>query len=1286
MSAVAPGGPPTPDDQLLADLFDDLLQDVLEGRTPDLANVLPDRPELLPRVKEAWTLACSVAGRREPGRPVLGGYEILRELGHGGMGTVYLARHEQLQRLVAIKVLPQSLALSPQAKQRFLEEARALAQIRHQHVVPIHRIIDHEEMLAFEMEYISGGSLQSLILALKQQPKPPPLAALGAALGGTAPVGVRSSVEWFVRVGMLMARALGVVHRHGLVHRDVKPSNILLRADGTPVLADFGLALQGDLGAARTKFAGTPVYAAPERLRGGGGPIDARTDVYSLGITLYEALTSSPPFAGSSTDEVLRRIEGGNTPPLRQRAPHVSADLATILHKAIEPDPRRRYATADELADDLERLLELRPIHARPARPLRRAAKFLSRNRRLVLAATAGAAMVALAAWPLAAHAETRAAARAASVAAHQRGRTALLHPGVLPMSWSPQRDDLRIVERSPATAARLAALEAALGHYRQALATGAADGALRLEHDTIAAVAGLCVGAPPDATLQLPPICRRLVANATSHRRLADGIGDDPLAGSADDDRFACGLFAFLWGDHALSARCWAELGPPWQHDALVDACTALRLAYAGPPERAYPRLFHAARALPGALALSFALADAALAAGDLPLARQWVAALPVAADPLADVPRRLLVADLQAAEGQHAAAGRAYLEIARLDPSNPVPVLRIAVLQLRSGERAAGERLLRRLLGRWPEFGVARQLLARKALLERDTTAYLRHAREALRQASRHPTTGHADALRILRLGGLGGLLSALGEGNRGQGGIDDSVPLDSWLRRHAVRGVEQVLQVLQIYDEASERMARVDPRQAGAVLRSLWLTALQLPQATVRLPAPLALAVLAGIPAGLGWPTDRLTIALLPYARILGSRPQQIQDGPLFQHESDGSVLYAAQMLAVGDLDDDTFAELLIAAPPAARHAGAGCLEVRSAIDGALLSTWTHDDASAMFARAIASLGDVDGDGVDDVLIGLPLATRDPGARAAVELWSGRTGTRLWRSEGDAASFGSALAALGDLDGDGVRDFVVGMSALRLGADAHGLAFVCSGRDGEILRVLPSERGFSWFGASVADAGDVGGDGRSDVVIGGNYGGAAGLVAVFDGATGERLLTLTEGDRTAVFGQTVAGLPDLDGDGRAEILVTAPGDGRTPTPGRVLVFSSRTGRPLYELHGERAGECFGAVALPLASWRRDGRPAVAVGAVGGGPFGNGYVRVFDLQTGRPLQTFAGNLALSRFGFSLVDLGERGGLRELGVASLHHRGGVAVWSMSWADAQPPRPDSAAPAVQRPR
>ena len=148
-------------------------------------------------------------------------------------------------------------------------------------------------------------------------------------------------------------------------------------------------------------FADTPLYAAPERLRGGDEAIDARADIYSLGVTLYEAITLSPPYHGRSTGEVLRRMERGKLPPMRARTRYVSDDLQTVLEKAMEPDPQDRYANAAALADDLERLLSLQPVLARPAGVLRKLGKAARRNRRLLAAAAGGALAVALFAWQI---------------------------------------------------------------------------------------------------------------------------------------------------------------------------------------------------------------------------------------------------------------------------------------------------------------------------------------------------------------------------------------------------------------------------------------------------------------------------------------------------------------------------------------------------------------------------------------------------------------------------------------------------------------------------------------------------------------------------------------------------------------------------------------------------------------------------------------------------------------------------------------------------------------------
>jgi serine/threonine protein kinase/predicted Zn-dependent protease len=1274
VTSVGPEGTDTRDEELLADLFDRLLQDILEGRTPDLEQLHPERPDLRERIAKTWHLACSVAGRREPSRPVLGGYEVLRELGHGGMGTVYLARHQTLQRDVAVKVLPHSLAMSPRAKQRFLEEARALAQIRHENVVHIHRIIDHAEMLAFEMEFVDGPSLDKLIRTLAAAPKPFALASLVEALGHGVDAGVRSSVEWYVRVFIRIARALAEVHRHGLVHRDVKPSNILLRSDGTPVLADFGLALQGDLDATRTRFAGTPVYAAPERLRGGDGTVDARTDIYSLGVTLYEALTSSPPFAGSSSAEVLRRIENGAAPPLRQRAPHVSRDLAIVIQKAMEPDPRHRYATADEFADDLERLLSLQPIHARPPGPARRVFQFVRRHQRVVVAALASAVFVALALWPLAAHASSAAAAKDRSAAALQRARSQLLCPEALPASWSPQAADGLELRRSTAETARAGAFARSLAQYDEALAATPDDAMLRLEREVVAAVAALRGRTDPGAPLpkwSLPPACDRLAKNAGAHRPLGAEL-DETLASAGGEDRFAAGLFAFLWGDYATSTTCWEKLPPALDENALCDACASLQLAEEGAPERAYPRLFHAARAFPEARALAFALADAALATGDLPLAKQWIQALP-AAD-AADTRRRLLAADMLAAEGDWEGAAVGYRQLRADDATDPLPQLRLAMMALRTGNRAAAKSLLRQLLARWPDLAVARRQLARLALQERDLAGYLAHARRALDQMQKPATPARSDLCDVLRLGDLQALYSQfVPPGARGRGvRRDDVIPLTAWLRSSHVAGIEQALRLAMTVDAAAEQAAIVDPRPVGTALRAAWSTALELPQLTARLPIALQAALLCGMPLSFGEVADWIGLLLTPYQSTLGARLHVVENPSMFTRALEPDDLFGTQILRVDDLDGDTLPELCFASPSSAQNPGAGSIEIRSAIDGRLLRTWTHGDENAMFARCIASLGDVDGDLCDDILIGIPLGRKAPDAVAAVELWSGRRGTMLWRLEDSNEAFGASLAALGDIDGDGVRDAVIGRPPVRLDGDRPGAAFVISGRTGALLHTLEPERDDVWFGAAVADAGDVNGDGIDDIVVGGNYGNAPGLVTVFDGRTGAMLTSFTDTSTTTDFGASVLGAGDLDGDGRSEIVVTAPSrSSRGVDAGKVLVLSSRTGKSLYELHGERPNEWFGASILRLPDWTGNGRPALAVGAAMGGPIGNGYLRVFDLASAAPLQTFAGNAAMLRFGYACADLGTQGRLRRLGALSLAPEG-ATFFTFSFADAYP--------------
>lgn len=1222
----------TQDEELLADLFDSLLQEILEGRTPDIDAVHPDRPDLRDRIAKTWSLACSVAGRREPSRPVFGGYEILRELGHGGMGTVYLARHQTLQREVAVKVLPQSLAMSPRAKQRFVEEARSLAQLRHENIVHLHRIVDHTEMLAFEMEYIDGPSLQQLVTELRKTDKPHAIESLAAVIGvAPSTLGTHSTVEWFVRLLIKVSRALEEVHRIGLVHRDVKPANILLRKDGSPVLADFGLALQSDLDPQNRKFAGTPVYAAPERLRGNDLDVSPVADVYSLGVTLHEVLTLNPPFQGSTTDEVLRRIESGNVIPLRQQAPHISRDLATIVSKAMELDPRHRYAKASDLADDLERLLKLQPIHAQPAGPVRRAVKFVRRHQKAFVAATCGAAMVALVSWPLAVIAAEASANQKRATAAQHLARTVLLCQESLPPWWQSNGGDNRVVKQSSSLVPRRASLERALGHYGSALRATPDD--VRLQHEAAAVrAAANAIGATPSST-------------------------GSPAAFVAGDT-FSDGLYAFLTGDRSRHQALWQDLPSELLAEPFIDACMALGIATEGRAGQAYPRVFHAARAFPNATALVVAMAEGALRSGDVPMAKRWFDAIPTDVA-LLDVPRRLLAAGLMVAEGKTSDALTSLRQISRVDPSDPRPLLSIVQIALSQHDLDAAGRVCRSILQRWPNLHQARCQLAYMALLRRKLSEYLGYVQDAMR----HSGSTSSEVAELLQLGGLRAVFD-----NQINGRIPGtaSVPLKTFLPGSQVRGVERALDLLPTLHAIADTASHVDPRPIGATICAISLAALRFPDLTSNLPLPaqLALGTLTVLRAK---PTLLLSELLLPYQTTLGTPFRKFRASQLIPYaERQRGVFYGKQVMRVGDVDGDTLPDLCLAAPPVAGSGEPGFVELRRGDDGTLLTRWQASNADSVYGISIANLGDIDGDFCNDILIGKPLNNTSALEPAAIEARSGRTGQRLWQISDDYVSFGAAIAHLNDTNGDGYRDFVLGSPPLQL--KIAGRAWIRSGKDGSILRVLDAPEIDSWFGGTVATAGDVNNDGVEDVLVGGNYGNAKGLVVVFDGKTGDRLLTVTDDDPNSQFGQSLAAVGDIDHDSYGDFAIAAPG----ASSNSVVMISGRTGKSIYELRGERANDQFGAALCVMPDWRADGRPAIAISSRRGGPSGSGSVRVFDLENARPLQTFS--TVHGMFGYALVDLEDRNGdgLRDLGIMTLSPLNQTSLWVMSFADCRP--------------
>ena len=356
-----------------------LVDDVAAGRTVVLTATDMSSPEVrasLPAMLE------SIAGTVPAGSPLrLPGYEVLGAIGRGGMSSVYLARHVALGRHVALKVAPRWLDGDGRAKRRLADEARAMARVAHANIVAIHDVVEHGDTLAIAMEWVDGLTLTGLMHALPPQADATDLERMRRALGDAhAFAGEKEPRRCLVRMLRDVARAVQRVHDAGLLHLDVKPSNVLVRRDGTPLLADFGVVREAALDAGATRsFAGTPAYAAPEQMRRDDRAIGARTDVYGLGLTLYEALARRQPLRDLDFAAILEIVERGGMPRLEQLA-LVPRELADVVHKAIAPEPALRYAGAGAFADDLDAWLAGRPVTARPQTTSQRTWRWVRRE------------------------------------------------------------------------------------------------------------------------------------------------------------------------------------------------------------------------------------------------------------------------------------------------------------------------------------------------------------------------------------------------------------------------------------------------------------------------------------------------------------------------------------------------------------------------------------------------------------------------------------------------------------------------------------------------------------------------------------------------------------------------------------------------------------------------------------------------------------------------------------------------------------------------------------------
>jgi serine/threonine protein kinase/Tfp pilus assembly protein PilF len=402
------------------DAVDNSARNAVLARYPEFAPRLADFHARRARV-ERWAapLRNAVQGGPQVDARLagnqLGDFSILREVGRGGMGIVYEAEQISLSRRVALKMLPFAATMDPRHLQRFQNEARAAASLEHPHIVPVYGVGCERGVHYYAMKFIEGQSLAQKIADRVARPesskgvagpKNTPFEDSGRATpvdsGGSEntahlaalttqrvprdAAAFRQIAQW----GIQSAEALEHAHSLGIVHRDIKPANLMIDSNGSLWVTDFGLArTAADAGLTMTgDVLGTLRYMSPEQALAKHGLVDHRTDVYSLGVTLYELLTGNPAVEGKDREEILNAITLEEPRPLRALDAAIPHDVETIVLKALEKNPADRYATAQELADDLRRLIKDEPIRARRPSGMQRMVKWSRRHRTFVRAAT----------------------------------------------------------------------------------------------------------------------------------------------------------------------------------------------------------------------------------------------------------------------------------------------------------------------------------------------------------------------------------------------------------------------------------------------------------------------------------------------------------------------------------------------------------------------------------------------------------------------------------------------------------------------------------------------------------------------------------------------------------------------------------------------------------------------------------------------------------------------------------------------------------------------------------
>ena len=410
-------------EDLVDELADEFVSRHQNGEAPSVAEYCERHPEVADEIAELFPLLVMLEGTKSPSTKSgvvskkVGDYELIDEIGRGGMGIVYEAKHESLGRRVAVKVLPTQLADSPKAVARFQREAKAISNLHHTNIVPLYEVGASEGQFYFAMQLIEGQSLDVAV----SQAKSNIAVTLGvsdfadtksdgfevgsrvstirvlfesADKSGVSGSSNRSMYGWVAKLGTQIADALQYAHDQGIVHRDVKPSNILLDENAAAWLTDFGLAkLEGEDLTQTGDIVGTLRYMSPERFT---GKCDERADIYGLGLTLYEILAMQPAFQTSDRMSLIDQICNSRPLRLRDLIPQLPRDLETIVFKACDPEPAARYQSAAALASDLRNFIADRPIKARRATVFEQAWRWSRRNRAIAAAIALAVASLVL--------------------------------------------------------------------------------------------------------------------------------------------------------------------------------------------------------------------------------------------------------------------------------------------------------------------------------------------------------------------------------------------------------------------------------------------------------------------------------------------------------------------------------------------------------------------------------------------------------------------------------------------------------------------------------------------------------------------------------------------------------------------------------------------------------------------------------------------------------------------------------------------------------------------------